>query len=32
MAEAERIIRQRLVGLLDGVPEQKPKKKARAVA
>jgi len=33
MAEAEPLIRQRLVGLLDGVAEEKPqKKKARAVA
>jgi NADH:quinone reductase (non-electrogenic) len=33
MAEAERLIRQRLVSLLDGVAEEKPqKKKARAVA
>ena len=33
MAEAERLIRQRLVGLLDGLVEEKPrKKKARAVA
>jgi NADH:quinone reductase (non-electrogenic) len=33
MAEAERLIRQRLVGLLDGVAEEeKPQKKARAVA
>jgi nitronate monooxygenase len=32
MAEAESLIRQRLTGLLDGVPEQKLHKKARAVA
>ena len=33
MTEAERLIRQRLVGLLDGVAEEKPqKKKSRAVA
>jgi nitronate monooxygenase len=32
MAEAERLIRQRLVGLLDGVVEEKQEKKARAVA
>jgi nitronate monooxygenase len=32
MAEAERIIRQRLTGFLDGTVEQKPLKKTRAVA
>jgi len=32
IAEAERLIRRRLVGLLDGVPEEKQEKKARAVA
>jgi nitronate monooxygenase len=33
MAEAERLIRQQLVGLLDGAPEQKrEKEKARAIA